>query len=93
MDRKAYVPFFLIAMLLLAACSPITLVKANSDNTQQAATATTQITLPAPTATPAATAAPTLIPTLAPSQILRLLRLPSARQRPQGIMVNAKLQK
>jgi hypothetical protein len=75
MDRRIYVPFFLIAMLLLAACSPIISVKANSENTQQAVTATASATPTAtppaalPTPAPTAPAAPTQIPTLAPTPL------------------------
>ncbi len=75
MNKKSYVPFFLIAMLLLAACVPVPVVKAqpNLENTQQAATATAIFTNTTSTPIPAATEIPALtlpqLPTAAPTQL------------------------
>ncbi len=74
MNKKTLIPFTLIAMLLLAACTPVSPVsqtpQTSAENTQPAVTATvilpnTGATL-APTAT--ATAAPTLTPTSTSTQ-------------------------
>jgi hypothetical protein len=70
MNKKVFVPFFLIVMLLLAACIP-----SSSKITQPAATATAIANIPVtsstliPTITETSTQAPTQIPTEAPTLI------------------------
>jgi Ig-like domain from next to BRCA1 gene len=79
MSTKIFVPFFLIAMLLLAACTPAPLTKANPlpnvENTQPAATATENVPIitsalhPTPSDTPIPSASPTLEPTPTLTQV------------------------
>lgn len=63
MNKKVVVPFFLIAMLLLAACNSASLANANaqpnSEITQQAATATANLPVTLETANPTVTPTPT----------------------------------
>jgi hypothetical protein len=72
MNKNKFVLFFLIAMLLLAACVPDQLVKANAlpvvENTQQAVTATGTVPLSLPTLIPTASEPPTVLPTQTPTQ-------------------------
>lgn len=67
MNKKLFVPFFLIAMLLLAACSEAPLVSASdlpvSTNTQPAATATATSTAPVTAPAELSVTLPTLLPT------------------------------
>ncbi len=73
MNKKMLVLFPLIAMLLLAACTPAPLTDTNPTssavNTQPAATATANIPVTGPTSTPTTADTPTTAPTQAPAQI------------------------
>jgi hypothetical protein len=96
MNKKGFVLFFPIAMLLLAACTPASLVKANaqpiSETTQPAATATG--TLPAalptliPTATASSSATQALTPTAIPTQAPTLQPTPTLAPTPIPIPCN-----